>query len=246
MAKAVELAGRIIVDMIPKVYDTARIVRIIGADDTEQMVPINGVMQTQMGAMPINDVTKGKYAVKIAVGPNYSTMRQEAAESMMAFVQAFPAAAPVVGDLIAKNMDWPGAEQFAERLKSLLPPGVIKPEDMTPEEQQAQAQAMQAQQMQMQMQQQAMQAELQLKMMEAEAKRAEIQIKMAEASKPEGQYEGQKLQLEAMRIEIERMKLDNDRFKALLQDDRERDIAAAKLSADAMRAQDRQQPQAGA
>jgi hypothetical protein len=236
MAKAVELAGRIIVDMIPKVYDTKRIVRIIGADDSEQMVPINGLMQTIEGPMPINDVTKGKYAVKIAVGPNYSTMRQEAAESMMAFVQAFPAAAPVVGDLIAKNMDWPGADQFAERLKSLLPPGVIKPEDMTPEEQQAQAQAMQAQQMQMQMQQQAMQAELQLKMMEAEAKRAEIQIKMAEASKPEGQYEGQKLQLEAMRIEIERMKLDNDRFKALLVDDRERDIAAAKLSADAMKA----------
>ena len=243
MAKAVEYAGRIIVDMIPKVYDTQRVVRILGVDDQEKMVAINQMFVTQDGPVVMNDVTSGRYAVKISVGPNYTTMRQEAAESMIAFVQAFPAAAPVVGDLIAKNMDWPGADQFAERLKALLPPGVIKPEDMSPEEQQAAQQAQAAQAQMMQMQQAVMQAEMQIKMMEAEAKKAEIQIKMAEAMKPEGQYDAAKIELDAQRVRIEEAKVANDRFKALLQDDRERDIAVAKLSADAMRAQDRQPPQ---
>ena len=249
MAKAVEYSGRIIVDMIPKVYDTQRVVRILGVDDQEKMVTINQMFLTQDGPVPVNDVRFGKYTVKITVGPNYSTMRQEAAESMIAFVQAFPAAAPVVGDLIAKNMDWPGADQFAERLKALLPPGVLKPDEMSPEEQQQMQGQMQAQQQQMAMQEQMMQmqmaaaqAEIEVKMMEAEAKKAEVQFKMAELSRP-GENEGLKAAIEAQKIRIEEAKLANDRFKALLTDDRERDIAFAKLSAD--RARDRQ-PQEGA
>lgn len=144
MGKAVELAGRIIVDMIPRVYDTARVVGIIGADDEETMVAINGLIVTQDGPMPVNDVTRGKYAVKISVGPNYSTMRQEAAENMLEFVRVFPQAAQVTGDLIAKNMDWPGADQFAERLKKLLPPGLAESEDgQDPQVQMLQQQVMQ-------------------------------------------------------------------------------------------------------
>lgn len=129
MAKAVECAGRIIVDMIPKIYDTNRVVSILGADDQEKLIAINGVMATQDGLMRVNDVTSGKYAVKVSVGPNYSTMRQEAAENMLEFVRAFPAAAQVTGDLIAKNMDWPGADEFAERLQKLLPPGMIEDDE---------------------------------------------------------------------------------------------------------------------
>lgn len=246
MGKAVEYAGRILVDMIPKVYDTQRVIRILGADDKEKLVAINQMFVTQDGAMVQNDLSAGRYDVKVSVGPNYSTMRQEAAENMLEFVRAFPMAAQVTGDLIAKNMDWPGADQFAERLKKLLPPGMIDPEDMTPEEQQAMQAQQQEQQQQMQMQQAAAQAEMQIRMMEAEAKQAEIQVKMAEAQAKQAgpamqaRSDAQKAQLDAMRVEIERAKLANDRFKALLQDDRERDIAAAKLSADAMRAQDRQ------
>jgi len=39
---------------------------------------------------------------------------------MLAFLQAYPAAAPVIGDLVAKNMDWPGADEIAKRLRNLL------------------------------------------------------------------------------------------------------------------------------
>lgn len=129
MAKAVEYAGRIIVDLIPKIYDTRRVVAILGANDEEKLVAINDVLVTQDGIVGQNNITQGQYAVKISVGPNYSTMRQEAAENMIEFVRAFPAAAQVTGDLIAKNMDWPQADEFAERLKKLLPPGIAEEED---------------------------------------------------------------------------------------------------------------------
>jgi hypothetical protein len=82
----------------------------------------------------------------VETGPSYSTKRVEAAESMMAFVQAVPAAAQVAGDLIAKAQDWPMADEIAERLKKMLPPQLADDDedDLTPEQQQAKAQAMQA------------------------------------------------------------------------------------------------------
>lgn len=129
MAKAIHIAGKIIVEMIPKIYDTARVVRILGKDDAEKMVPVNGIQMTLDGPMQVNPLNVGKYDVKVSVGPNYSTKRQETAENMIEFVRAFPAAAGVVGDLVAKHMDWPGADEFSERLKKVLPPGLADDEE---------------------------------------------------------------------------------------------------------------------
>lgn len=187
VAKAVAQAGRIIVDMIPKVYDTNRMLRILGKDDAEKMVQVNGLEMTMDGPMPVNSLTIGKYDVRISVGPNYSTKRQESAESMIEFVRAFPAAANVTADLVAQNMDWPGADQFAERLKKMLPTGVRDTEDMSPEEQQQMAQAMQQEQMAAQM---------------AQAKeQADIQKGQAEAV--EAGHDAQKAQFEVMREQLE-------------------------------------------
>ena len=63
----------------------------------------------------------GKYDIVVDSGPSYATKRQEAAESMMAFVQADPAVLQVAGDLIVRNLDWPGADEIAERMKAMLP-----------------------------------------------------------------------------------------------------------------------------
>lgn len=187
MAKAVECAGRIIVDMIPKIYDTHRVVSILGADDQEKLVAINGVMATQDGLMRVNDVTSGKYAVKVSVGPNYSTMRQEAAENMLEFVRAFPAAAQVTGDLIAKNMDWPGAEEFAERLQKLLPPGMVENEDgQDPQVQMLQQQVQELTQALQQMQQ------------APEYRKAQAEASEAESDAEKARFETMDQQLELM------------------------------------------------
>lgn len=168
MAKAIAQAGRIILEMIPSIYDTQRTLRIIGKDGAEKMIPVNGVMVNQGQAMPVNDLTIGQYDIRVDVGPNYSTRRQETAEGMLEFVRTFPRAAEVTGDLIAKSMDWPDADQFAERLKKLLPAGVISPEDMSPEEQQEWQAGMQQQQMQAQMAQAAQEAQIRKEMAEAD------------------------------------------------------------------------------
>ena len=133
LSRSIQYTGRILVDMIPKVYDTERVVRLLSESGEDQQVTINQLVGGQL----INDLTVGKYDVEISVGPSYATKRMEAADSMLSFIQAVPAAGEITADLIAKNMDWPGADEFSERLKKALPPNLIDTKSMTPEEQQA-------------------------------------------------------------------------------------------------------------
>ena len=122
LSRAIRHTGRIIVDLIPSVYTEARVLRIIGEDDTPQMAMVNQMTQVDGEPEPrIYDLTTGKYDVVVKLGPSHSTQRQEAADQMMLLVQQFPQAAPVIGDLIAKNLDWPGAQEMGERLQKLLP-----------------------------------------------------------------------------------------------------------------------------
>lgn len=130
LARSIQHTGRILIDMIPRIYDTERVIRVMGADDSVELVKIN----QWVGDGFAYDLSQGKYDVEITVGPSYATKRLEAADSMLAFIQAYPNAAPMVGDLIAKNMDWPGADDIADRLKKMLPPGVAESEDDDPQQ----------------------------------------------------------------------------------------------------------------
>lgn len=117
-------AGRIIVDLIPYIYDTARAARIIGADDTQKVVLLNQPHQDESGKDVLYDVTTGRYDVTIDSGPSFASKREEAAEGTLEMARAVPEIMKVAGDLIVKNMDWPGAAELAERLKKTLPPGL--------------------------------------------------------------------------------------------------------------------------
>ena len=187
MGKAIAHCGRVILEMIPRVYDSARLVRTIGKDGAQAMTRINQAMFGPDGPMVMNDLSVGRYDVKVSVGPNYSTRRQEAAESMMDFIKAFPAAAPVVGDLVASNMDWPGADQFSDRLKKILPPGLAPQDDQDPQAMQAMQQQMAQQQEAAQMQRAA--AQLDLKKQEAEAMEAQAQAAKASADAEKAKLE---------------------------------------------------------
>jgi hypothetical protein len=122
MVKAVTHTGRILVDMIPRVYDTKRTIRILGQDDDEQMKVINDILITDLAIVRVNDVTLGKYDVRISVGPSYSTKRQESSDGMMEFMRVVPGAAPAIADLVAGAQDWPDADRISERLKAAMPP----------------------------------------------------------------------------------------------------------------------------
>jgi hypothetical protein len=118
--------------MIPKIYDTKRVARILGEDGEPKNIKIDPQQQQakteQQGEngeiQSIYNLGVGKYDVVVDTGPSYATKRQEAAESMMQFVQADPAILQIAGDLIVKNMDWPGADEIAKRMKIMLPPQI--------------------------------------------------------------------------------------------------------------------------
>ncbi len=129
--RAIRHCGRILVDLIPKIYDSNRIVRILGYDGTPDQVEIDPNLPTASqlsGVKSVYNLGVGRYDVTISTGPSYSTLRQEAAASMIEMVQANPALMSVIGDLMVKNMDWPGAEEISERLKLTLPPEIQQAE----------------------------------------------------------------------------------------------------------------------
>lgn len=143
LARAVRHCGRILIDMIPLVYTPGRIVRVLGNDGSVQNVTLGEKTEQQDQDMvegqaeqgpqeyrpgsPLSgvyDLSAGKYDLAVDVGPAYATQRQEAADQMMQLIQSFPDAAPIIGDLVAKNLDWPGSDEIAERLKAMMPPQI--------------------------------------------------------------------------------------------------------------------------
>lgn len=130
LARTIRHAGRCIVDMIPKVYDTQRVVRILGEDEKMETAEINKPLEQpeigQDGAVKLvlNDLTIGQYDVTIGVGPSYSTKRAEFVDAAIQLGQSNPAIWQAAGDLIVRGMDWPQAEEIADRLERMVPPQI--------------------------------------------------------------------------------------------------------------------------
>jgi hypothetical protein len=126
LSRAIEHGGRILIDLIPLVYTGSRIVRVLGPEGLAQNVPLNTPVAAGQGPngevlSHVYDLSRGKYDLTVEAGPSFTTRREEAANQMIQLIQAFPAAAPVLGDQLAKNLDWPGADIIAQRLAAMLP-----------------------------------------------------------------------------------------------------------------------------
>lgn len=176
LSRSLRHCGRIIIEVIPFIYDTERILRILGEDgQVEKMQPVNGQDPEDQsnGTEQIFDLTVGRYDVVVDTGPSFTTRRQEAAAGMAEFIRVFPAAAPMIGDLYAKGQDWPLANEIGERLKAMLPPGALKEEGQPEIPPEVQAQLQQSQQ-----QIQQMQAAIQELSAKAEGKELENQTKL--------------------------------------------------------------------
>lgn len=122
LARAIAYCGRQLVDLIPKIYDTTRNVRIMQEDGTSDMIEVN--TPDLVNGTHFNDLTVGKYDVVVETGPAFSTKRAEAAQAMTDFAKMNPAGANLVMDLIADSQDWPNADKFAARFRKALPPGI--------------------------------------------------------------------------------------------------------------------------
>ncbi|MGX5662231.1 portal protein [Diaphorobacter nitroreducens] len=211
LSRAIKHAGRVLVDLIPKVYSAPRIVRVIYEDGTNESVPINQEFtpdpaksqqskiyeagkeqEAVQGMTRIFDVTTGKYDVTCEVGPSFSTKREEAASQMMELGKMFPPMMQVAGDLMVKNMDWPGADDIAARLKLMLPP-------------QLQGQSPQVMQMQQQMQQMDQMAKQAIGQLQGQLQQLQQQL----------QQEKSKDVQAALQADIDSKKLEIDEFNAV-------------------------------
>ena len=132
LSRAIRYTGKILVELIPKIYDTPRVVRILGEDGKEDTATINPGQpesvterRTETGEIErIYNPGVGRYDVTVAVGPSYTSRRAEAFDAMTQMVQGNPQLMDKAGDLIMKAADFPMAEELSERLAKFLPPGV--------------------------------------------------------------------------------------------------------------------------
>jgi hypothetical protein len=198
VTRAIRLTGKILVDLVPKIYDTPnRVVRILGLDDSESTTEINKPVMDGEGKeiARIYDLGVGQYDVVCAAGPSFTTQRQEAVQAMIAILPQAPQLMQAAGDLLVKAMDWPGAEEIAERLVKMMPPELRPEQEKDEDDQEGPSLEVQAMQQQMQQMDQAMQA-----------MSSELESKQA---KEQAEY-----QLAQMKLEIERFKAETDRMKA--------------------------------
>ena len=151
MTRSIRHTGKIILDLIPKIYDTQRVMRIIGSDGQPDMTTINE--KDEIGEV-LNDVTVGEYDVVMDTGPGFQTKRQQAVENMMPLLTGNPELFKIAGDLVFRNMDFPGADVIADRLAAMNPMAQIdEKSDIPPEIQMRLAQSQQViEQLQQQLQ----------------------------------------------------------------------------------------------
>jgi hypothetical protein len=163
LSRSIRQCGRIIVDLIPKIYDTPRMVRILGEDGkTAEMVGINQPTE-YLNRVQMFDVRSGKYDVAVDTGASFTTRREEVAAQIGEVIRAYPQGAPMLMDVLAENSDWPKADKVAKRFAAMLPQQIIDSEQDEGQEVDPQVQQM-GQQLQ-----QAEQAIDQLKQMLAES-----------------------------------------------------------------------------
>jgi hypothetical protein len=188
IARAVRYTHELLVDLIPKIYDAERSIRILGADGAEQYAKVNEVGPD---GQVKNDLSRGKYDVSVTVGPNMGTQRQEAAEVYMGLMQGNPGLFPIVGDLVVKTFDYPYSDEMAERLRLMAPPQIQQMlaqkeqnggKAMDPQAQAAMAQAEQIMAQVQEMSQVVQQAAQEAEGIKAEAEKGMVELNSAKAT----------------------------------------------------------------
>lgn len=209
LSRAVRHSGRILIDLIPKVYTGERIIRTLGEDGHAQNVKIGEAQPApETESMPgrpklylgVYDLAAGKYDLVVESGPSFGTKRTEAALQMTEMIRANPAVAPLIGDILAKNLDWPGADEIADRMRKMLPPQIQGEQPLPPEIETMIEEG------------KAMIAQLQeenAKLRQSEAKEV-AGIEKAQVDKDKNQLEREKLGLEAYKLQTDRMVVEKE------------------------------------
>lgn len=130
LAHGIRYTGKILIDLIPKIYDTARVIKIMAEDGTQNTVYVDPA-QKQAHMVKKDKITNqvqrifnpnvGRYDVESDIGPSYGTKRQEAFNAFTQIASQSPEMMSIAGDLMFKSADFPGADEIAERLHRMVP-----------------------------------------------------------------------------------------------------------------------------
>src|SRR5271155_2990413 len=196
---AMQLTWEMMVDMIPSVMDSERVERIIGHDGIEKMVTVN--QEDPDSGDIMMDLSKGSYDVEVTIGPSFQSARQEALDTLISFAEAMPTVAPVIQDLIAKNIDSPDAMEMAKRLRiPLIQQGLIQP---TEQEKKDGVGSKKNQQQQMQEQQQ----QLEMQLLQGKTTKMSADAQIAQSRAQSSPMEQQKVQFETAGKHLANIKL---------------------------------------
>lgn len=196
LVRSITQVGRILVSAIPQIYDTPRIIRIIGKEETNDLVGING--EYVDGQDEVYSLAKGQYDVKVTTGASFSTMRQEASDALMALITGRPDMLSIVGDLAFKYSDFAGAQAISERIKRTMDPNILGGD------QDPQVIAMQSQNDQLQQVIQLLEGQIGQLQEQLQDKQAEIAVKVqAEQNDAINDQRKHALELEKLRMEAD-------------------------------------------
>lgn len=132
LCRALVYEMRVLIDLIPKVYDSRRVIRILGLDGKEGQATLDPDLPMPYAEAPdvgeevmrIFNPMVGRYDVTVDTGPSYHTQRQEASEALTQLAQANPQLMQVAGDIVVRSFDFPMADELAKRLEKTLPPNL--------------------------------------------------------------------------------------------------------------------------
>ena len=222
-SRAIEYTGKILLDIIPSVYSEKRVQRVMGIDGVAEAVPINQPYQ-KSGSEKIHDFSKGKYDLTVETGTSYGTRRIEARESMENIVKSAPQMLNLLGDLIAKNMDWEGSDEMAKRFEAMLPPQIQALKAMTDIPEEARIHVAQAQGQMQEMQGLLQQKDQMLAQMDQAIKELRLQVTNKQG---DNQIKQEKLALDKYIVEL---KEQNDLMQMEMQARYDKELEALKQS----------------
>lgn len=125
--------GRIMLQMIPNVYDTRRVIRILNPDGTTTEAILNNKFRDPNDPFTIltdNDLAAGKYDIRIEEGPSFTTKRQETARQLLEIFQFLnPVQQAAIAPTLVNSLDVVGKDEMVSILKKTAPPGILEPEE---------------------------------------------------------------------------------------------------------------------
>lgn len=208
LVRSITQVGRILVCAIPEIYDTPRVIRIVGIEGEPDEVGVNG--ESVKDQERAYDLTKGKYDVRVTTGASFTTKRQETAAVLSELIMKQPELAGIMGDIYFRNADFAGNEAMAERMEKWIEknnPGMIEKDgEEAPDPQKMQMeqmiQAMQAELVDLKQKENNKQGELAIKQGDLQLKAAELELKKEELALKEAEAIG-KFKIDSKKIDAD-------------------------------------------